>query len=126
MRRAAHAEMALQAPASDVPAYVADKDIDWLVDLSNLQGLPKPPDLEDVPRVITPDTPIRIRMLKSLGLNYYDNYVTHVTPSLTPSLYSTIKDPIKIPRTNGKLKAWLIAMRRAYAMVFPDIFKCLV
>jgi hypothetical protein len=102
------------------------KDIDWLVDLSNLQGLPKPPDLEKEPEVITPNAPIRIRMLKSLGLNYYDNYVTHVTHSLTPSLYSTIKDPIKIPRTNGKLKAWLIAMRSAYSMVFPEIFKCLV
>lgn len=65
-------------------------------------------------------------MLKSLGLNYYDNYITHVTPSLTPSLYSTIKDPIRVPRTNGKLRAWLESMRSAYAMCFPDIFKCLV
>jgi hypothetical protein len=117
---------AFNAPAFNAPAYVADKDIDWLLDLSNLQGLPTPPVLEEVPRVITSDTPICIRMLESLGLNYFDNYVTHVTPSLTPSLYSTIKDPIKIPKTNGKLKAWMIAMRSAYAMVFPDIFKCLV
>ncbi len=53
-------------------------------------------------------------MLKALGLNYYDSYVTHVTPSLTPSLYRSIKDPIKIPRTNGKLRASLESMRSAY------------
>lgn len=123
-RRAIHTEM---SSASSANPYVADKTLDcWLVDLSNLQGLDPSPPIEVEPRVINRDTPIRIRMLKSLGLNHYDSYVTHVTPSLTPSLYSTIKDPIKIPRTKGKLRGWLESMRSAYAMCFPDIFKCLV
>jgi hypothetical protein len=115
--------------SSSVPStnvYVADRTIKWLVDLTNLQNLPSPPDLEAETRVITINSPIQIRMLKSLGLNYYDSYVTHVTLFLIPSLYRTIKYPIKIPRTNGKLKGWLKSMRSAYAMCFPDIFKCLV
>ena len=62
MRRAIHSEMVLQASAPSASAYVADKDMNSLADLSNLQGLPSPPALEEVYRIIDIDTPIRIRM----------------------------------------------------------------